>query len=215
MSAEQPVRAEDLAGKLGGLAAPASEPENEVLVDDARLVRWAGPAFALGSVTMLPWTVYLAYSLPTRQVSADYDIAWAGFDVLLMGMLAATGFFALRRSRYLAITASAAAALLVMDAWFDVVTSPAGQRGEALVLAALVELPLAAVCGWLSYHTEQLAERRVVILLRLTRWRERPQARTARPLRRSSGRHPDEQIPCPDADGEPAGDAGDLPVDLP
>jgi hypothetical protein len=30
----------------------------------------------------------------------------------------------------------------------------------------LIELPLASVCVWLSYHTQQLAERRVVLLLR-------------------------------------------------
>lgn len=184
MGADRRSRAGGLAGKLSDLGTPASEPENEVLVDNARLVRWAGPAFAMGSVIMLPWTVYLAYTLPVRQVSADYDIAWAGFDVMLMGMLAATGFFALRRSRYLATTASAAAALLALDAWFDVITSPAGQRGEALVLAAGVELPLAAVCGWLSYHTEQLAQRRVVLLLRLSRRRRRAPARAASPDRR-------------------------------
>lgn len=138
------------------------------------MVRWAGPAFAVFSLVMLPWTIYLAYSLPARQVSADYDIAWAGFDVMLMGVLGATGFFALRRSRYLAITASAAAALLVVDAWFDVVTSPPGQRAEAVVLAVLAELPLAAICVWLSYHTEQLAEQRIVILLRRVR---RPRAK--------------------------------------
>jgi hypothetical protein len=34
------------------------------------------------------------------------------------------------------------------------------------LLCALVELPLAAVCRWLSYHTQQLAERRIVLLQR-------------------------------------------------
>ena len=186
MSTEPESRADGLADRLGELARPATEPENEVLVDDARIVRWAGPAFAQISLIKVPWTVYLADSLPARQVSADYDIAWAGFDVLLLGVLAATGFFALRRSRYLAAAASAAAALLAVDAWFDVVTSPPGQRAGALALAVLVELPLAAVCGWLSYHTEQLAQRRIVILLRLTRWRrgrDRPAAVTPGPGR--------------------------------
>ncbi len=88
---------------------------------------------------------------------------------MLMAVLAGTAFSALRRSRYLAVTASATAALLVMDAWFDVVTSPPGQRPEAVVLALLVELPLASLCAWLSYHTEQLAERRIVLLLRRSR----------------------------------------------
>jgi hypothetical protein len=158
--------AEGIVEKLDELVEPAHEPENAVLVDDARVVRWAGPAFAVFSLILLPWVVYLGYSLPSRQVSPDYDVAWAGFDVILLVALASTGYFALRRSRYLATAATATATLLVVDAWFDVMTSPPGQRGESLALALLVELPLAAVCAWLSYHTEQLTERRMVLLLR-------------------------------------------------
>ena len=158
--------AEYVVGQLDELVEPAGEPENVVLVDNARLVRWAGPAFALFSLILLPWIAYLAYSLPSRQVSADYDVAWAGFDVMLLAALAGTGYFALRRSRYLAAAATAAATLLVVDAWFDVMTTLPGQRLEPVVLAALVELPLASVCAWLSLHTQQLAERRLVLLLR-------------------------------------------------
>jgi hypothetical protein len=158
--------AEEVAGQLDELVAPADEPENTVLVDNARVVRWAGPAFALFSLILLPWIAYLAYSLPSRQVSADYDIAWAGFDVMLLAALASTGYFALRRSRYLATAATAAATLLVVDAWFDVMTTLPGQRLEPVALAAGVELPLAAVCVWLSLHTQQVAERRLVLLLR-------------------------------------------------
>ena len=83
--------------------------------------------------------------------------------------LASTAYFAFRRSRYLAPAASAAAALLVVDAWFDVLTTPARQRIESIGLAAFVELPLAAVCIWLSWHTQQLEERRIVLLLRRSR----------------------------------------------
>jgi hypothetical protein len=80
--------------------------------------------------------------------------------------LGVTGYFALRHSRYLTVTAAAAAALLVVDAWFDIMTSPRHQILQAIVLAAFVELPLAAVCGWLSYHTEHLAETRTALLRR-------------------------------------------------
>jgi len=158
--------AEEVAGQLDGLVAPAREPENAVLVDNARVVKWAGPAFALFSLILLPWIAYLAYSLPARQVSADYDVAWAGFDVMLLAALAGTGYFALRRSRYLATAATSAATLLVVDAWFDVMTTLPRPRLEPIALAAGVELPLAAVCVWLSLHTQQLAERRLVLLLR-------------------------------------------------
>ena len=40
-----------------------------------------GPAFLLCSVALIPWIVYLALSLPSRQVSSHYDVAWVGFDV--------------------------------------------------------------------------------------------------------------------------------------
>ena len=149
-----------------GLVPPAPEPENAVLTDDARVVRWAGPAFVLFSVILLPWTIYLGSSLPSRQLSPHYDIAWAGFDVLLLVVLASTGYFALRRSRYLATAAAATATVLLVDVWFDVITSPRRQLPQALTLAVLIELPLAAVCVWLSYHTQQLEERRIVLLLR-------------------------------------------------
>ena len=109
---------------------------------------------------------YLAYSLPSRQLSADYDIAWAGFDIMLLAALAGTGYFAFRRSRYLATAATAATTLLIVDAWFDVMTTLPGQRFQPVALAAGVELPLASVCVWLSFHTQQLAEQRMVLLLR-------------------------------------------------
>ena len=91
-----------------GLIHPAGEPENAVLPDTARLVRWVGPAFVLFSVVMVPWTIYLGHSLPARQDSPHNDIAWAGFDVLLLVVLASTGYFAMRRSAYLATRAGSA-----------------------------------------------------------------------------------------------------------
>jgi hypothetical protein len=170
-----PRDAEEVVGQLDELVQPAPEPENAVLTDNAQVVRGAGPAVARLSLILLPWTVYLAYSLPSRQVSADYDVAWAGFDVMLMVALASTGYFALRRSRYLATAAAATAALLLVDAWFDVMTSLPGQRLDPVAEAVLVELPLASVCIWLSLHTQQLAERRLLLLLR-----RRPQGGPAR-----------------------------------
>ena len=157
---------DEIVSKINAMVARAPEPENAVLTDETRVVRWTGPLFALFSLTLLPWTVYLAETLPAEQVSTNYDAAWAGFDVLLGLTLASTAYFALRRSRYLATAATATATLLVVDAWFDVLTTPGAQRIESILLAGLVELPLAAVCIWLSWHTQQLAERRMVLLMR-------------------------------------------------
>jgi hypothetical protein len=148
---------------------PDGEAESASPSDTSLVVRWAGPAFVLCSLVLIPWTIYLGLSLPSRQLSPHYNIAWAGFDVLLLVTLGATGYFAIRHSRYLAVTSAAAAALLMVDAWFDIMTSPRRQVAEAIVLAVLIELPLAAVCAWLSYHTEHLAERRIILLQ--GRWR--------------------------------------------
>lgn len=157
---------EDPVSKLDALVPPASEPENAVLIDDARLVRWTGPAFTLFSLILVPWTIYLGETLPARQISPHYGAAWAGFDVILLLALASSAYFALRRSRYLATAATATATLLVVDAWFDVMTTPAPQRWQSIVLAVAVELPLAAVCVWLSVHTQHLEEKRIVLLRR-------------------------------------------------
>jgi len=118
------------------------------------------------SLVLIPWTIYLGYTLPAREESPHYNIAWVGFDVFLLVALGATGYFAIRHSRYLAVTSAAAAALLIVDAWFDIMTSPRGEILSAVVLAVLIELPLAGVCMWLSYQTEHLAGRRIILLVR-------------------------------------------------
>lgn len=139
----------------------------EVVVDDrSLLVRLIGPAFALFALILVPWIVYLAISLPSRQDSPHYAVAWVGFDVLEFIALAGTAFFALRRSMFLSTAASVTAALLVVDAWFDCLTAPAPQLPESIVLAFVVELPLAALCVWLSHHTVHIVERQIILMRR-------------------------------------------------
>lgn len=134
--------------------------------DQVQVARWVAPAFIFCSVVLIPWIVYLGFSLPSREESSHYDIAWVGFDVLELLALGATGYLALRRSRFLALPSSCAATLLVVDAWFDVLTSPRHELIQSIVLAVVIEIPLAVVCGWLSYHTERLADRRVSVVPR-------------------------------------------------
>lgn len=155
--------------KIDTLVAPAAELDNTVLVDHSILVRWAGPLFALFSIFLVPWIIFIAASLPERTTSPNYDIAWAGYDVMLLVALVATAYCSLRRSRHLTIAATAAAVLLVVDSWFDVLTSPGDDRLQSIALAVLIELPLAALCMWLSHHSHQLAGKRLTMLLRRTR----------------------------------------------
>jgi hypothetical protein len=144
----------------------ADEVGNTVLTDNRRIMRLAGPMFVLFSVLLVPWTVFIAVALPSRQLSPHYDIAWVGFDVFLCMGLAATGYFTLRRSRWLPVPAAATAAMLFVDAWFDVVTSPSGRDlVAAILLAAFVEVPLSALCLFLAREGQLVSDERLEMLL--------------------------------------------------
>jgi hypothetical protein len=130
----------------------------------ARRLTVVGWVLATLAVLMVPWTAYLFMALPRTARATHFDLAWGGFDLALLVMLALTGWAAVRRRRGLAAVAGASAALLGADAWFDVVTSPTqGERWVAVGMALLVELPLAVVCVWLAVSGQDFVDRRLAI----------------------------------------------------
>jgi hypothetical protein len=117
---------------------------------------WAAPVLVGVAAGLIVWTLYLTYSLPARHTSHDWDIAWAGFDVGLAAVLAGTAIGLRRAAPWAEATAAVATALLVTDAWFDIVLSDAGgERVEAIVLAVFGELPLALFCLWIALNVER------------------------------------------------------------
>jgi len=121
--------------------------------------RWIAPLLALASLVLIPWTLVLAYSLPSRHTSHHWDVAWVGFDVALAAALGATGWSIARRLPWAPSAAAVAATLLLCDAWFDnVLASGRGEQLEAALEAALIEVPLALFCLWLARHSEQAVE---------------------------------------------------------
>ena len=85
-----------------------------------------------------------------------WDVAWGGFDIALALLLVGVALAAWRRSPWLEGAATAAATLLFVDAWFDILTSSG--RGEliaAILEAALVELPIAVFCLLLARSVER------------------------------------------------------------
>jgi hypothetical protein len=117
--------------------------------------RWLGPIFIGLALITLAWIAVLWVTLPRRDVSEHYRVAWVGFDVFLAVALARTGWLALHGHDHVQLPAVASATLLVVDAWFDIVTA-SGRMNVlvALVYAALVELPLAAGCLWIARRAE-------------------------------------------------------------
>jgi hypothetical protein len=109
--------------------------------------RWAAFLLAALGVALLPWTLWLGVSLPSRKIAEHWDLAWAGFDLALAASLLATATALLRRSSYLRSFAAASAALLLTDAWFDILTAKPGRElWSAAALAVVGELPLAGLC---------------------------------------------------------------------
>lgn len=96
---------------------------------------------------LVPWTLLLAYRLPSRKIAHHWDVAWVGLDVALAVILVATAVAILRNSPGRRSLAAAACALLLADAWFDLITaSTTNERWLAGTLAALVEVPVAILC---------------------------------------------------------------------
>jgi hypothetical protein len=105
------------------------------------------------AVALLPWSAYLTATLPNKHVVRHWDLAWAGFDLLEAIALVATLVALIRHSPLLEMFAAIAGTLLLTDAWFDVTTAHAGREFHwALLFALLGELPLAALCFWISYE---------------------------------------------------------------
>ena len=127
---------------------------------DLRVRSWVPRLLALVALALVPWTLWLTISLPSRHVTEHYDVAWIGFDVALAAAFAATAWSALRRPRWLVALAAATGTMLVSDAWFDIVTSSGGgERLEAVAEAAFAELPLAAICVYIVLEAERFEDR--------------------------------------------------------
>ncbi|MCW2610870.1 MAG: hypothetical protein QOC93_2847 [Actinomycetota bacterium] len=146
------------------LAGPASPERNPLTPPQGP--RWIAPLFAGLGVLTLPWIVFLAFTLPHRATAHHYRLAWVGFDVVLMLALLSTAFLAWRGRRLVIVPAVVTATLLLVDAWFDVLTSGGKQLLFSGALAVFVELPLAAVCVWIAGHTVELSMRREAYLAR-------------------------------------------------
>jgi hypothetical protein len=123
---------------------------------NAGVPRWAALLLGGVAVALVPWILYLTYTLPQHHVTDHWRIAWDGFDVALAAALVATAIGVARSAAWLEGAAASAATLLVTDAWFDIILSQGGgELGEAIALAAVAELPLAVFCLWIALNAER------------------------------------------------------------
>jgi len=112
---------------------------------------WVPRLYMCFAAALLPWSGYLAVSLPQRSLSEHYRGTWVGFNLVLIIVLARTAWFAHRRNPHVVLTAAAGSTLLLTDAWFDVTTAaPGSAHTQAVLSAVFLELPAAALSGLLA-----------------------------------------------------------------
>jgi len=115
---------------------------------------WVATVYVIFALALIPWTIYLAYSLPIRHIEKHWDLSWVGLDIGIIIILLLTGFLASIKSRLVIISFSVAASFLLVDAWFDLISAkPGAEFFQALVLAIIVEIPLSILGYYLAYIT--------------------------------------------------------------
>ena len=119
-----------------------------------RLPSWAGLFYMTAAAILIPWTVYLSMTLPTRQITHYWDIVWEGFDCLVILMLVSTAYFIAKKSIWVMLSASSLGTCLIIDSWFDVLTSKRGiDLIHSVLLAFFIELPVAILSLYFAFIT--------------------------------------------------------------
>ena len=117
------------------------------------LPRWVSIAFFLLCLALIRQFVHLSDSLHRVALANHWRAAWVGLDTGEAAAFLLTAWFLFRGSARVAITASMAAAIMWVDAWFDVLTSFHHQIATATNLAVFLEIPLGAFCLFVALRT--------------------------------------------------------------
>ncbi|WP_326948634.1 hypothetical protein OG439_07545 [Amycolatopsis sp. NBC_01307] len=114
----------------------------------------------LGAVAagMVPWVFVLGRTLPETTQVRHWPAVWIGLDLAMALGCATTARWYHRGDARARLSASAVAALMGMDAWFDVLTARPGAEFTQALVCAVPELALAGLCTWLALRdTERLS----------------------------------------------------------
>lgn len=103
------------------------------------------------TMALVPWSAFLARTLPSSTRVRHWALAWTGLDVAEAAAAGASAWLLGRDDRRAAASLASLTGLLVADAWFDVCTANAGRDLRVAVAEALgLELPLAVAAAALA-----------------------------------------------------------------
>ncbi|HEX3840343.1 MAG TPA: hypothetical protein VHU85_06105 [Acidimicrobiales bacterium] len=122
--------------------------------------RWIVRFLALCCLALVPWTIGLAVTLPRSYLVGNWPLAWTGFDLILLSCLSTTAW-ALWKQRQVAVPAALiTSALLLCDAWFDIITAHSGRCLMVSVATAVFgEVPIAILLGFISIRLQRAGVR--------------------------------------------------------
>lgn len=114
------------------------------------LPRWVVVFFVGGAVVLIPWIV-LMFTVPQiADVPRRWEVVWGGFDCFLVLGFAVTAFRLITRSPRGAVTAAMTGTMLLIDAWFDVLTTHRGGQIISILMAVFAEIPCALICFYVT-----------------------------------------------------------------
>lgn len=109
--------------------------------------------YAACGILLIPWIAVLIHELHGQAGRRSFNSSWVGLDVLEAACLLSVARLIARRHRATSPVAAATAAILAMDAWFDMNSAaPQILYAESMVMACVAELPLTALLAWTSWH---------------------------------------------------------------
>ncbi|MEY9926905.1 hypothetical protein ABH926_001530 [Catenulispora sp. GP43] len=109
--------------------------------------------FVGSAIVLVGWMVFLANTLHGKATVSHWATVWIGLDTMEALALATLGILLVRHDHRARTAATVAATLFGMDAWFDVMLSTGGDVAQALILAVVFEIPLAAACAGIARQT--------------------------------------------------------------
>lgn len=123
---------------------------NKVKLD---MPRWTVSLYGVLAVALVPWTIYLGWSLPVKHVTPNWDVIWPGLDSGLFLSFLISAILAYRKSRWVTISSTITASFLLIDAWFDVLSSRSSfEKKESIVMALFIEIPLSILSFAIAGH---------------------------------------------------------------
>jgi hypothetical protein len=98
-----------------------------------------------GAIGLIPWMVFLGFTLPSTYIAHNWPATWVGFDTVVVAFMATTAVLGFLRRQLLMLTAFTTGVLLICDAWFDMLTAGPDDLWVSALTAVFAELPLAII----------------------------------------------------------------------